>query len=51
MSARFREVAILDHKRNGDPVVIWRDGQAAWLPADEIELDDLAEDEDETDHT
>lgn len=41
--------AILDHKRNGDPIVIWRDGKVDWLPADEIEVDDLEKDEGETD--
>jgi hypothetical protein len=28
--------ALADHKRLSAPVVIWRDGRAVWLPADEI---------------
>ena len=24
---------IRDHARTGDPVVIWRDGKVAWVPA------------------
>jgi hypothetical protein len=36
------EEAVLDavrsHKLMGDPIVIWRDGQVVWIPAEEIEL-------------
>ncbi len=38
---RVREAiraAVADHKRTGDPVVIWRDGQVVLLPPDQIEL-------------
>jgi hypothetical protein len=37
--------AILDHKRTGDPVVIWRDGKVVHVPAEELlkELADAAE--------
>lgn len=28
--------ALLDHKRTGDPVAIWRDGRVVWVPAEEI---------------
>jgi hypothetical protein len=30
--------ALLDHKRTGDPIAIWRDGQVVLLPPDQIEL-------------
>ncbi|HZQ34804.1 MAG TPA: hypothetical protein VFD32_02645 [Dehalococcoidia bacterium] len=32
--------AILDHKRAGNPIAIWRDGQVVWLAPDEIPDDD-----------
>jgi hypothetical protein len=25
-----------EHKKRGEPVAIWKDGKAIWLPADEI---------------
>jgi hypothetical protein len=28
--------ALLRHKRDGDPVAVWRDGRVVWLEADEI---------------
>jgi hypothetical protein len=28
--------ALLDHKRTGNPVAIWRNGQVVWVPAEEI---------------
>ena len=28
---------IADHKRTGDPIVIWRDGKVVKVPADQIE--------------
>ena len=35
---------IADHKRTGDPIVIWRDGKIVKIPADQIELrEDQAE--------
>lgn len=33
--------AILDHKRTGDPIVVWRDGKVCWIPADEIVVPEL----------
>ncbi len=30
--------ALLRHKRDGDPVVIWRDGRVVWVPAEEIPI-------------
>ena len=27
-----------DHKRTGDPIVIWRDGKVVKIPADQIEV-------------
>jgi hypothetical protein len=40
--------ALRDHKRTGDPVAIWRDGQVVLLSSDQIELPEpvAAEDED-----
>ena len=32
--------ALIDHKRNGDPIVIWRDGQVVWVPAEDIVIPD-----------
>ena len=28
--------AIADHKRTGDPIVIWKDGKVVRVPADQI---------------
>lgn len=28
--------AIADHKRTGDPIVIWKDGEVVRVPADKI---------------
>ena len=36
--------ALLEHKRDGDPVVVWEDGEVRWIPADEIlipEVEDI----------
>lgn len=32
--------AILDHKRAGNPIATWRDGQVVWLSPDEIDVDE-----------
>lgn len=37
MGAAVRE-ALRTHKLLGEPIVVWRDGQVVWVPADEIEL-------------
>ncbi len=29
---------IADHRRTGDPIVIWRDGKVVKVPADQIEV-------------
>jgi hypothetical protein len=29
---------IADHKRTGDPIVIWRDNKVVHIPADQIEM-------------
>ena len=34
-----RRDALLDHKRTGDPIVVWENGQVVWIPADKIEID------------
>jgi hypothetical protein len=28
--------AIAEHKRRGNPIAIWRDGKAVWIPPEEI---------------
>ena len=28
--------AIAEHKRRGNPIAVWRDGKAVWIPPDEI---------------
>lgn len=28
--------ALLDHKRTGDPIVVWQDGKVVWIPAHQI---------------
>ena len=40
MGLAIRE-ALLQHKRAGNPVAVWRDGQVVWVPPEEIpeELD------------
>jgi len=30
--------AIADHKRTGDPIVVWRYGEVVKIPADQIEV-------------
>jgi hypothetical protein len=30
--------ALIEHKRAGNPVVFWQDGQIRWVPAEEIEI-------------
>lgn len=30
--------ARLEHRRSGDPIVVWQNGQAVWVRPDEIEL-------------
>ena len=29
---------LIQHKRMGTPIVVWRDGQVVWIPAEEIEI-------------
>jgi len=38
--ARAVREAVLQHKREGNPVAIWRDGKVVWINPDEIELPD-----------
>jgi hypothetical protein len=38
--ARAVRQAVLQHKRAGNPVAIWRDGTVVWVDPDEIELPD-----------
>lgn len=33
--------AIADHKRTGDPIVVWRDGEVVKIPADQIEVREM----------
>jgi hypothetical protein len=32
--------ALLDHKRAGNPVAVWRDGQVVWIQPEDIPVDD-----------
>jgi hypothetical protein len=32
--------ALLDHKRAGNPIAVWRDGKVVIIPANEIPVDD-----------
>lgn len=34
--------ALLRHKKAGNPIAVWRDGAVAWIPPEEIEIDDDA---------
>ncbi len=34
---------LIGHKRPGTPIVDWRDGKVDWMPADEIEVPDTAQ--------
>jgi len=27
------------HKRMGNPIAVWRDGQVVWIPPEEIQID------------
>ena len=31
-------MSLIRHKRLGNPIVVWRDGQVVWIPAEEIEI-------------
>ncbi|MBM2811005.1 MAG: hypothetical protein HW416_1764 [Chloroflexi bacterium] len=33
--------ALLQHKRAGNPVAVWRNGRVEWIPPQDIPLDDL----------
>lgn len=36
---RAVRLALVEHKRAGNPVVTWRDGKAVWLAPEEIPVD------------
>ncbi|MEX2112730.1 MAG: hypothetical protein WD845_06060 [Pirellulales bacterium] len=36
--------ALLQHKCAGNPICVWRDGKVVWIPADEIQVDEEAND-------
>lgn len=38
MTQAVRE-ALLDHKRAGNPVAVWRDGRVQWIPPEEIPVE------------
>lgn len=44
MGKSVRE-ALLRHKRAGNPIAVWREGAVAWLPPEEIVIDDLLAEE------
>ncbi len=33
---RAVQEALLRHKRAGNPIAVWRDGQVVWIPPEEI---------------
>jgi hypothetical protein len=35
--------ALIEHKRDGDPVVTWEDGQVKWIAAEDILIPDIDE--------
>ena len=30
--------AMIDHKRTGDPIAVWRNGKVVWIPANKIKI-------------
>jgi hypothetical protein len=34
--------ALQDHKRTGDPIVVYEEGEVRWIPANEIRLPPLS---------
>ena len=32
--------ALLQHKKLGNPIVVWKDGKVVWIPPEEIPVDD-----------
>ncbi len=32
--------ALIQHKRAGNPICVWRDGKVVWIPADEIQINE-----------
>ena len=39
--ARGVREALQQHKRAGNPIVVWRDGQIVWIPPEKIPVDDV----------
>jgi hypothetical protein len=37
---RAVQIALWKHKRLGNPIATWRDGQVVWIPPEEIEVED-----------
>ena len=33
-------LAVLEHKRAGNPIVEWRNGRVVWVPPEEIEVEE-----------
>ena len=29
---------ILDHKKTGDPIVVWKNGKVVWIPASQLPI-------------
>lgn len=38
--ARAVREALLQHKRAGNPIAVWRDGEVVWLPPEDIPVGD-----------
>lgn len=30
--------AMIDHKRTGDPIAVWKNGKVVWIPANKIQV-------------
>lgn len=41
---RAARSALLEHKRAGNPIASWKDGEVVIIPADEIEVEETAPD-------
>jgi hypothetical protein len=43
MARAFRKavrIALLQHKRAGNPICVWQDGAVVWIPADQIPVEE-----------
>ena len=38
--ARGARIALIEHKRAGHPIAVWRDSQVVWIAPEDIALDE-----------